>query len=270
MPDPYEVRAGEAGCAERAAELLRGDGFAVVRDALDRDQIRGWASEVERAYARLESLVAEHGIWRAGEELPAGTRYQASVAALGVDAVPGWESVAASLHPVVWDAARGVLGGEFVFGLDICWLRRQYPPSMRAPGHGPHQFHQDGAYGLNFLDSAQSRRPLLPIIVAWIPFVDAGLDSPGLEFVTDGPRDVLTLDELRGERIDTAWPEGHRLRPVVAFGDVVLLAGQVLHRTWATDEMTAVRTCAELRMVPPEEAAGRLAGHRMLDFGFWR
>lgn len=264
------MRAGEPGCAERAAGLLRGDGFVVVRGALDTERIRGWVAEVERAYERLEGLVAERGIWKAADELGPGTRYQASVAALGIDSVEGWQSLAASLDPTVWEAAHRTLGGEFVFDLDICWLRRQYPPSQRAPGQGPHQFHQDGAYGLNFLETAAGERRLLPIVVAWVPFVNAGIEAPGLEFVTDGPRHVLGLEELWGEPIDADWPEERRVRPVVEFGDVVLLAGQALHRTWATDGMTRVRTCAELRMVPPVEGADRLAGHRMLEFGFWR
>jgi len=270
MTEPYEVRAGEPGCAERAAEMLRGDGFAVVRGALDTGLVRAWIAEVDRAYERLEGLVAERGIWAAAGELAPGTRYQASVAALGIDSVEGWESLPASLDASVWEAARGALGGEFVFDLDICWLRRQYPPAMRAPGQRPHQFHQDGAYGLNFLETPQAERRMLPIVVAWVPFVDAGIDAPGLEFVTSGPRHVLGLEELQSERIDADWPEEQRVRPFVEFGDVVLLAGQALHRTWATNEMTNVRTCAELRMVPPAEAAGRLASHRMLEFGFWR
>lgn len=269
MTEPYEVRAGEPGCADRAAELLRGDGFAVVHGALDSARVRRWVADVEQAYERLERLVAERGIWKAGEELAPGTRYQASVTALGIDSVEGWESLAASLDPVVWEAAGGALGGEFVFDLDICWLRRQYPPSMRSPGQGPHQFHQDGAYGLNFLETTEGERRMLPIVVAWVPFVDAGGDAPGLEFITSGPQHVLGLEELHADRVDADWPEERRVRPVVEFGDVVLLAGQALHRTWATDEMTRVRTCAELRMVPTAEAAERLAGHRMLKFGFW-
>lgn len=269
MTEPYEARAGEPGGAERAAELLRGDGFVVLRGAIDTARVRPWIAQVEGAYERLERLVAERGIWKAGEELAPGTRYQASVAALGIDSVDGWESLAASLDTVVWEAAREALGGEFVFDLDICWLRRQYPPTMRAAGQGPHQFHQDGAYGLNFLETTESERRMLPIVVAWVPFVDAGIEAPGLEFVSDGPRQVLGLEELAGERIDQDWPEEQRVRPVVACGDLVLLAGQALHRTWATDEMTKVRTCAELRMVPRAEAVERLAGHRMLEFGFW-
>lgn len=267
MAEPHEVSTAEPGCAEFAARRLRGDGFVVVRGALDTARISPWVTAVEARYRELESLVAEHGIWGAAGQLPPGTRYQAPVAALGIDAVAGWEALAHSLDSMVWAASRALLGGQIGFDLDICWLRRQYPPARRSPGQEPHRFHQDGAYGMNFLETAPGDRELLPIVVAWMPFVTAGGAAPGLEFVTEGPRGVLGLDELDDKAIEARWPAANRVRPIVAFGDVVLLAGQALHRTWVTDAMSEVRTCAELRIVQAEPLAPRLTGHAILDLG---
>ncbi len=163
------------------------------------------------------------------------------------------------------DLAASFLGGEPALDIDICWLRRQYPETLRPEGQAPHSFHQDGAYGFDFGAHSEGAPDVLPILTAWIPLCAAGEDAPGLELIPASPHQILGLAELEPQYVDAHWPPEGRLRPVTAIGDAVLMAGHHLHRTYVTAAMSRRRTCIELRFVRRDSTHEAFRSHRLLS-----
>lgn len=167
--------------------------------------------------------------------------------------VPGWVPTASSAPlvpsaPVV-DALRHALGPTLdawpLFEPTQAWVRRQYPPHLAPPGHAPHSWHQDGALGHHF----QGPGALLDTVTCWCPLVPCGVDAPGIELAQRTP-ELLPLEALR--------PVGPTHAPPLEPGDVLLMAGGVLHRTHVTPAMTGVRTSVELRFYAADVVLARI------------
>ncbi len=239
-----------------ALAALRGRGFAHVPRAFAPADIATLTASVMAEYDRLEVLIANEGVDRAAAGLPPGTRYQPAAASLGLDAIPGWRDLLAIVPATLWRLAPELLGGECAIDVDISWARRQYPPHLRRAGQAPHMLHQDGAYGATFAPGST----LMPMLVFWIPLTEAGIERPGIECIAEPQPELVPLAALADAAAEVRWPTAKRLRPSMAPGDVLLIAGPHLHRTYVTADMTGIRTSLEESVVPLP-LSPRLAGH---------
>ncbi len=242
-----------------AAAALSAHGCVLLRGGVDAACVGALALAADPIYARLERAHSADGI------LPPGTRHLPTAASLGLDLLGGWSRLLEALSPEALAAIRATLGARVSCDVELAWLRRQYPPGARPRGQAPHAWHQDGAYGADFSAVERAAGGLLPVVTAWIPFGPAGKDAPGLELVCGSPAELLPPHALRDVEVDRRFPRAERFRPRMDRGDVLLMLGQCVHRTFVTPQMHAVRTCADLRFVPAEPPLSRLAGHRMVS-----
>jgi hypothetical protein len=136
---------------------------------------------------------------------------------------------------------------------DHSFLRRVEPRSAatRVP------FHQDlNAFGLMLAN-------------VWTPLVDCGIDAPGLQVVarriceivptmaTSNYYQDLEIAESKVRQIfgaDALWA------PAMACGDVLVLLGTTIHRTYLNQGTTRRRTSLELRFGPPASSDRAPAG----------
>lgn len=157
------------------------------------------------------------------------------------------------------------LGADPICDIDLAWLRRQYPTSIRPAVAAPHSWHQDGACGFDFINGDLSAEDaLLPMLTVWIPLHHCGEKAPGLEFILDSPELLLHPEQLNNTAIAQRWPEKNYWRPVLRPGDALLIASHTLHRTYQTEEMIDFRGCVELRFLRSKALPQRLAGHRFI------
>lgn len=129
------------------------------------------------------------------------------------------------------------LGPELWCNVEQAWLRRQFPAHLAPPAHAPHSWHQDGALGHHF----QGAGDLLHTVTCWCPLDPCGVDAPGIELAD------VAFDVLLGTGQLTPESTVARVAPVIRPGDVLLMTGGALHRTWVTPAMRSVRTSVELR-----------------------
>ena len=178
---------------------------------------------------------------RAAQHLPASLGFLPSASACRLaDGVR--TRLALDLQKVVGAQLRALLGDAHL--LETAWLRRQYPLDDHPPHHGPHTWHQDGALGVDF-GGTDAR--VLDMITAWCPLGACGVDAPGIELVPSQEAPLYSPDFLtQNDRVGEV--------PVLKAGDVLLMRGHLLHRTWVTPVMRRTRTSAELRFVSEGEA----------------
>ena len=160
------------------------------------------------------------------------------------------------------------LGHTVAVDLDQSWVRRQYAPGRYPPLHAPHQWHQDGALGFNFLSvsaEAGCAEGLLEMITIWIALGPCGLDSPGLELVTQPIQELVQPELLTDCHLRTAFAPELFWTPVMAKGDALLFSGDILHRTHVTSDMSHDRTSIELRCFAGERLPSRLKRDRFVS-----
>ena len=196
-------------------------------------------------------------------------RFVVSASSFGLDAVLSDRDIM-SLFELV-SSKLASMGTELFAGTSAClnvehsWFRRQYPPDQAPPGHWPHSWHQDGALGFDFLaqgDDAAHERGLLEMMTCWIALNPCGQDAPGLEFINDSPRRVLSVDELSDHGLRRHYGPGEFCRPILDPGDALLFGGATPHRTHVTPAMNQNRASLELRFFPAARLPSRLAANR--------
>ena len=94
------------------------------------------------------------------------------------------------------------------------------------------------------------------LINAWTPLTPCGRDAPGLELVVARLRDLAETvpastqyDELQisEETVRARFGDESIIRPEMAPGDVLILLGTTIHRTYIRPEMSEQRLSLELR-----------------------
>lgn len=134
---------------------------------------------------------------------------------------------------------------SFLINLASSVVRQQEP--MHSERYTP--WHQDGY----FMDTQ------LPALNAWVPLQSCGEESPGLEFALGDWQGLLPTQapavDVRGDYASmticpTALAAADKVSPVLAVGDMLLFDHLVPHRTYATAEMTEMRTSVEIRLIP--------------------
>ncbi len=208
--------------------------------------------------AALEALF-EYGLAEVGAHLPSGiARFAATAAAINADVSSDWRLVFDSLQrplaPLLYESLK-----EPVCDLDLCWLRTQFPPRRRPTHQAPHNWHQDGACGVNF---SSADTALAPMLTAWVPLESCGRNAPSIEVVVDSPRHLLELDQLTNPL--AAWRELPTQSLELNAGDAVLMAGHCVHRTHVTSDMSQARNCVEFRFLDQCRMPSRFRKHRFV------
>ena len=237
---------------------LLNNGAELVESAIGLRTISVLQAEAEQWYTRVAELAQEVGAWQVGKHLPAELRYVPTATSLALNGVLPIEQVidALSLHLI--ETIQSILGDELVVSVDIAWLRRQFPPMMRPDEAMPHAWHQDGAFGADFLSAEP--QPLLPMVTAWMPLNPCGKDAPGIEIRHESPDRLLSIAELQAAGEDSAETWTPEMQP----GQALLMTGRCLHRTFSAEPMTQIRTSAELRFFRAKPIPERVQHHNMI------
>lgn len=156
------------------------------------------------------------------------------------------------------DAYRAAFGREPLLLLDLCKFRTQAAdsPQYYVPWHLDANF-----YGFE-----------VPLLTAWVPLVDVGIDAPGLEFgvparaVDDADvrrywESVTRHPEL-GRTVETAALDdilgsgARRIEPALSVGSCFVFDQYVPHRTQILAGATRDRTALEFRIASAELSPG--------------
>lgn len=224
------------------------------------------STEIDKWFVDIDALKKIHGDFGVAERLPSEAHYLPTASSIALNAVIPPEKLIDAFSPLLKERIVSLLGAKPLCDINIAWLRRQYPESMKAAIARPHGWHQDGAYGVDFMDSNDTRdESLLPMITAWLPLHHCGETAPGIELIQDSPQSVLPLSQLDDKEIQKQWPKNTYWQPVMKPGDALLIASQTIHRTFSTDSMTQLRGCVELRFLPSSISTKRLAGHQYIE-----
>lgn len=231
-----------------AAELAR-RGCATAPGLLPPPLCAEARRAADRCYAAIDAALIARGPWSVAAAppppVPPGARYVPTAASLTLDALGPLaaaiaEAVDARLAPLA--AALGPLRRL----TDQGWLRRQVPPARARPPHAPHGWHQDGGLGFDYLaGDPSSADALLPMLTAWIPLVDCGVDAPGLRLDPTRREALIPLDRLAPEAAAAA---PRLFTPALRAGDGLLMHGGTLHATAPVGH--AERISVELRWLP--------------------
>ncbi|MFT7286880.1 MAG: ectoine hydroxylase-related dioxygenase (phytanoyl-CoA dioxygenase family) [Halieaceae bacterium] len=173
-------------------------------------------------------------------------------------------TVLRALAPRVVARLNALLGDDIRVDLDIAWVRRQFAPVARPPPAAPHYWHQDGAWGFDFL-GARSAGEVLPTKTLWIALDDCGEKAPGLEFICEPPRGLLSLEALEPAQLEKRQPQTAHWYPNLLAGDGLLFSGEYLHRTHVHASMKYNRHSIELRFIDGRRIPQRLAQHQFLQ-----
>jgi hypothetical protein len=214
-------------------------GVTLACGALPPAVVTRWRADADALYARVDAAIAEAGPWAVADHL--GLRFAPTASSLGLDALPGGAEIPALLLDALGETIEGALGGPARPLLEAAWLRRQFAPGRAPRWHAPHAWHQDGALGFDF-ERGDLAAGLLPMVTCWCPLVPCGVDAPALAIAPGRQGALLTLDALGGEHKAVE-------APAMAPGDVLLMTGDLLHRTHVTPAMTLDRISVEVRFV---------------------
>lgn len=240
-------------------------GARQLNSAIGLESLRGIAESADSYFKKIDQISRDHGPWNVGDYLPTEARYIPSARSISLPFVVDISVVLDAFSSSLRQYLIAALGVEPVCDLDLAWLRRQYPSSLRPAASTPHSWHQDGAYGFDFSQQdPQEEGALVPMLTLWAPLNSCGEWAPGLELIGNTERQLLALDELSDDVIAKSWPYDRRWRPVMSAGDVLLIKNHVIHRTHVNAGMSLSRSCVELRFFPKNSIPPRIAGHQFI------
>jgi len=234
-------------------------------DAVSLPVLMRLRDEVDQWYANIDLLRLKHGPSKVEEHLPPGSKYLPVVSSIGLSAVMPPQQLIDGFSPDLKATLIAGLGPNPVCDVDVSWLRRQYPVCLRPPSTHPHSWHQDGAYGIDFMNLEKDDPSLLPMYTVWLPLHDCGEEAPGIEIILDSPHSFISPSKLAEKHIVQHWPERDYWQPIMKPGDALLIAGHSLHRTYCCDTMTQMRGCVDLRFLPALPLPERLASHQVIS-----
>jgi hypothetical protein len=243
----------------------------VCRSGLPNAQLIRWTSQIDAQYRALEAARVDGGLAASSRQLASEERFVPTASAYTLGAVLSDSSLRDLLERIAAGPAGAWIGDELgksvACDLDQAWVRRQYAPRHYPPLHTPHGWHQDGALGFDFLSHPKGNFPpgaSLSMVTCWIALGPCGVESPGLELVTQRLEGLLAPADLTEERVRTQFAPEQFCRPVMEAGDAVLFRGEILHRTHVTPEMAKDRTSIELRFFPAKNLPARLKADRFI------
>lgn len=210
------------------ADTLRSRGSAIVRQALDPEQLPPVLATARGYFAELI---------RSGEPRSryGGVTLQKVMAAGHPQIQLMLELIAAS---PIRAAVEAFYGDRVVVPLHHVLLRYYHPADDRYAHVTP--FHQDIA----LIDRRAA-------VTSWFPLNPCGASTPGLEIVDAKLEEIAAVDE---NGIDPAWVTSRYgeslMHPLFEPGDAALFLQTTLHRTHVTPEMTGERYSIECRYIP--------------------
>lgn len=236
-------------------------GFRIVRSALPDRLLEMLLASAEQIYAKLGDAK-----WNGRSPETCGAKsYRPTASSLLLESIVS-EVELRQLLSSLGATVTAFVSGEIVCNLDQAWLRRQYPAILAPPDHHPHGWHQDGALAFDFLANPDggASDALLPMLTAWIPLTDCGIDAPGLELIAGRPMRLFGLRELDDALLRSKFPAEVFIAPKLSAGDAVFMWGDVPHRTHVTADMTGIRTSIEFRFLAADDIPRRISTQRFL------
>ena len=245
----------------------RNGGLELVRSALATTQVDGLTTRIDGLYQALDTERRGGGSTKVSQLVRPPEKFvptASSFTVLTVLALNELTAVFRALAGEVHQWLRQALSAQPACNLDQAWVRKQYAPKNYPRLHAPHAWHQDGALGFDFTAQEPAAKAILPMVTCWIALTACGVDAPGLEFVRARMDRLLKPTELNDQVVRARFTEDVFWRPALQPGDALLFQGDILHRTYATPEMTADRTSIELRFFPTHQLPERLRLDRFL------
>jgi len=249
------------------------EGFALYRAVFGGTQLEVWNRSIESLYLRLGMPGARAGL--VSDIIARGEKFAATASSFTLGTVLTQKEIRKLLAPIGNCSAGNWIITELqlpiAVDLDEAWIRRQYARGRYPPLHSPHGWHQDGALGFNFHAMAGAPAPeraLLKMVTCWIALESCGLQAPGLELITRRLPQVLSPPQLTDVSVHGSFTPEEYFRPEFEPGDVLLFAGDILHRTHVTSSMTRHRTSIELRFFPGNKLPVRLQRDRFVLLGW--
>ena len=228
---------------------LHEQGIALLRSRFSIDSLNSLREVAVRCFEAVE----------AGEVLPERyqfNRYSNSVllTALTDFGCDPAELTAPRCSPGLESIFSQFIGDAWSCPLEHSWVRKKFAP-VHAPAQNYHlqDWHQDGALGVHFPESASDATATLPmtqLLTCWIPLDACGVDSPGLELVRGPQPGLLHFSELHDASIRRRFAPGQFWIPELEIGDALIFLNSVLHRTYTHPEMTRNRLSVEYRIFP--------------------
>lgn len=230
----------------------------LVHKAIELPFLSALAHEAEKWYSQIATLGNAHGPFNVSNHIPSNIKYLPTASSIGLSAIKQPGDIISALSVDVKQTIKQILGENPICNIDISWLRRQYPACFKDPIATPHSWHQDGAYGIDFMDE-KNERSLLPMVTIWLPLHICGQSAPGIELILDSPHAVLAPSELMPESIGRRFAKHTYWQPEMAPGDALLIASHTIHRTYQKPSMINFRGCVELRFLSPKIYGNRLS-----------
>ncbi len=230
-------------------DALISRGVWVARQAVSLDQVNAWRTVAEARYTEVDAVSAQKGPWAVAGAL--GLPFVPTASSLGLEALGSdAHTVERVLTEALGSLMQAALGAPIRPLVESAWVRRQFAPRHMPRYHAPHAWHQDGGLGFDYLNDPDLEGGLLPMVTCWCPLVSCGEDAPGVAYLPNRPGALLVPEALSMiSDIGTA--------PVLAPGDVLMMMGDLLHRTHVTPAMRRDRISVELRFVPSGHAGRR-------------
>jgi hypothetical protein len=273
LPDEKIASAGSIGLVltgpsspsdQSLSRVLREEGWICLRGIFPAPSLEPFLAVAATAYGEVDAVRKTHGEAAYLQHLPGDLRYVPTASSFPLHGLhPGLGGWLDTLPAQLKRLLHGELGESVACDIDQAWLRRQYAPGRGHRLHHPHAWHQDGALGYDFTATGRERSDeLLEMLVCWIPLTPCGERAPGLELYCERFSEVLPIARLNEAAMPGGYSPEDCRRPVMQPGDVLLFAGDLLHRTYRSDVMKQDRTSIEFRFFNGSALPRRLAEDR--------
>lgn len=235
--------------AQQVADTVKEFGVAVLRQALDRNGVEAFHSQILQAFAELDArrdeLSEEDRQMLDRMEMPVPDRDNSFRTRIENYHVLNSEKIVSAIETL-----QGPFGWHYP-----PQIRRQNPQAKKA--HLP--YHQDASYMKDYKK----------FIICWTPLTACGEDAPGLEVAIGRVDEYISHSAsglweaaLTDEQLKEYLPNMVTYAPMLEPGDVILFDERTLHRTYLPERMTKTRIsidfrAAPLSILPPEVRAKR-------------
>jgi Phytanoyl-CoA dioxygenase (PhyH) len=231
---------------EELRTKLQEDGVILLRHLLDQHTLTSLRDATVRCFQAIERL----------EPIPARYRFISQAHSLLLTSLIDFgiqterDLVAPLAAAPLGDLFSDLIGARWRCRLEHSWVRKKFAPLHAASGHQIQGWHQDGALGVHFPVDPGLPLPPVPLVTCWVPLDPCGVDRPGLEFICQPQPSLLHFSELNDALLRQRFPASSFWIPELAFGDLLVFGGGVLHRTHLSSGMRSDRISVEYRVFP--------------------
>ncbi len=248
-----------------------GEGLILVPRVLERARVLQLKGQIDARYEQIAAARKAGGLEAAARIISPPNRFVFTASSVTIGAVFSDAQTQTLLEVISTGPASDWLqshcGSRMTCNLDQSWVRRQFAPKDYPQFHAPHGWHQDGGLEFDYPAHNDENIPpdaLLSMVTCWIPLVPCGLSAPGLELLLQRFETLLPPAQLSDAHVRAQFPSEAFWHPLLEAGDALLFRGDILHRTYATPDMTQSRTSIELRFFPAVNLPPRLGRDRFI------